>query len=93
MPRYKYWETVRNLSNINLNFANLLLAEPPSSVWLTLPAETLAGCRSADAILLGAIGGPQWDGLALDKRPEARWACGRRWSCTLICGRSGCVRR
>ena len=36
-----------------------------------LPAETLAGCRSADAILLGAIGGPQWDGLALDKRPEA----------------------
>ncbi|MGA8984319.1 MAG: isocitrate/isopropylmalate family dehydrogenase, partial [Candidatus Acidiferrales bacterium] len=24
-----------------------------------LPAETLAGCRSADAILLGAIGGPQ----------------------------------
>jgi 3-isopropylmalate dehydrogenase len=36
-----------------------------------LPAETLAGCRAADAILLGAIGGPQWDGLALDKRPEA----------------------
>ncbi len=36
-----------------------------------LPAETLTGCRSADAILLGAIGGPQWDGLALDKRPEA----------------------
>ena len=36
-----------------------------------LPAETLAGCRSADAILLGAIGGPQWDALALDKRPEA----------------------
>ena len=36
-----------------------------------LPAETLAGCRSADAILLGAIGGPQWDGLPLDKRPEA----------------------
>jgi 3-isopropylmalate dehydrogenase len=36
-----------------------------------LPAETLAGCRAADAILLGAIGGPKWDGLALDKRPEA----------------------
>jgi 3-isopropylmalate dehydrogenase len=36
-----------------------------------LPAETLAGCRAADAILLGAIGGPQWDGLALDQRPEA----------------------
>ena len=36
-----------------------------------LPAETLAGCRSADAILLGAIGGPQWDSLPLGKRPES----------------------
>src|SRR3954464_3764780 len=26
-----------------------------------LPDETLAGCREADAILLGAVGGPQWD--------------------------------
>jgi 3-isopropylmalate dehydrogenase len=36
-----------------------------------LPAETLEGCRSADAILLGAIGGPQWDSVPLDKRPES----------------------
>jgi 3-isopropylmalate dehydrogenase len=36
-----------------------------------LPQETLADCRSADAILLGAIGGPQWDALPLEKRPEA----------------------
>jgi 3-isopropylmalate dehydrogenase len=36
-----------------------------------LPAETLAGCRSADAILLGAIGGPRWDALPLAKRPES----------------------
>jgi 3-isopropylmalate dehydrogenase len=36
-----------------------------------LPAETLAGCRSADAILLGAIGGPKWDALPLGTRPEA----------------------
>ena len=36
-----------------------------------LPAETLAGCRSADAILLGAIGGPKWESLALGTRPEA----------------------
>ena len=33
-----------------------------------LPAETLAGCREADAVLLGAVGGPQWDGGA--RRPE-----------------------
>src|ERR1700685_1632945 len=36
-----------------------------------LPEETLAECRSADAILLGAIGGPKWDSLPLEKRPEA----------------------
>ena len=36
-----------------------------------LPAETLAGCRSADAILLGAIGGSKWDSMPLGKRPEA----------------------
>lgn len=36
-----------------------------------LPPDTLAGCRSADAVLLGAIGGPKWDSVALDKRPES----------------------
>ena len=32
-------------------------------------AETLAACRAADAVLLGAVGGPKWDGGAV--RPEA----------------------
>ncbi len=36
-----------------------------------LPPETLEACRQADAILLGAVGGPQWDGLPPDRRPEA----------------------
>jgi 3-isopropylmalate dehydrogenase len=35
-----------------------------------LPSETLAACRSADAILLGAIGGPKWDTVPLTHRPE-----------------------
>jgi 3-isopropylmalate dehydrogenase len=33
-----------------------------------LPAETLAACRRGDAVLLGAIGGPQWSGL--ERTPE-----------------------
>ncbi len=33
-----------------------------------LPAETLASCRAARAVLLGAVGGPRWDGGAI--RPE-----------------------
>ena len=35
-----------------------------------LPDATLAACREADAILLGAIGGPQYDKAPRDLRPE-----------------------
>lgn len=35
-----------------------------------LPDETLKGCEQADAILFGSIGGPKWDTLPLDQRPE-----------------------
>jgi len=35
-----------------------------------LSDETLAACRAADAILLGAIGGPQYDKAPREKRPE-----------------------
>ncbi len=35
-----------------------------------LPKETLQACRKADAVLLGAVGGPQWDDLPGDRRPE-----------------------
>jgi 3-isopropylmalate dehydrogenase len=36
-----------------------------------LPPETLDGCLKADAVLLGAVGGPKWDSQPLDRRPEA----------------------
>ena len=35
-----------------------------------LPAATLAAARDADAVLLGAVGGPQWDDLPMEQRPE-----------------------
>ncbi|MDJ0832612.1 MAG: 3-isopropylmalate dehydrogenase [Gammaproteobacteria bacterium] len=35
-----------------------------------LPPATLALCQAADAVLLGAVGGPQYDGLERDLRPE-----------------------
>ena len=34
-----------------------------------LPGETLEACRNADAVLLGAVGGDQWNDCAV--RPEA----------------------
>ena len=36
-----------------------------------LPPSTLEACREADAVLLAAIGSPQYDSLPRDKRPEA----------------------
>ena len=35
-----------------------------------LPDETREICNSVDAILLGSVGGPKWDNLPLEKRPE-----------------------
>lgn len=37
-----------------------------------LPDETLVACKGADAVLLGAVGGPKWDALPGPKRPEKR---------------------
>jgi len=36
----------------------------------SLPEETAALCRRADAVLLGAVGGPRWDDPARADRPE-----------------------
>ena len=36
-----------------------------------LTAETLEACKECDAVLLGAVGGPKWEHLPHDKKPEA----------------------
>jgi len=35
-----------------------------------LPQETVDGCVNSDSVLLGAVGGPKWDKLPGDIRPE-----------------------
>ena len=36
-----------------------------------LPEKTIEKCKTADSTLLGAVGGPKWDSLPGDRRPEA----------------------
>ncbi len=36
-----------------------------------LPDEVLDKCKSSDAILMGSVGGPKWDGVEYALRPEA----------------------
>lgn len=40
------------------------------AVGTPFPAETLEKAKKADAILLGAVGGPQWEALDYSVRPE-----------------------
>ena len=35
-----------------------------------LPEETVTGCLASDSVLLGAVGGPKWDTLPGNVRPE-----------------------
>ena len=35
-----------------------------------LTEETLAACNEADAVLMGSVGGPKWDGVEAARRPE-----------------------
>ncbi len=39
-------------------------------VGVPLPQETLAVAKQSDAVLLGAVGGPKWEGLDYSLRPE-----------------------
>lgn len=36
----------------------------------SLPQETIDICKQSDAVLLGAVGGPKWDNLPGEERPE-----------------------
>lgn len=40
------------------------------SIGIPLPNETISVCKSCDAVLLGAVGGPKWDSLPAEIRPE-----------------------
>ena len=35
-----------------------------------LPSETVRICKESDSVLLGAVGGPKWDDVPGDQRPE-----------------------
>ena len=37
---------------------------------MPLPKRTIEACKSSDAVLLGAVGGPKWDALEKSIRPE-----------------------
>jgi len=58
-------------ARININFETCLAGGAAiDRTGVPLPKETLAACSQADAVLLGAVGGPAWDAIDPALRPE-----------------------
>ncbi|MGF1528405.1 MAG: 3-isopropylmalate dehydrogenase [Candidatus Competibacterales bacterium] len=54
---------------VTLNYG-LLGGQAVDAAGSPLPADTLAKAKGAKAVLLGAVGGPQYDALPREQRPE-----------------------
>lgn len=67
----KVLEVFCESENINLTLNHRLIGGAAIDECGTpLPPKTVSACRAADAVLLGAVGGPQWDSLPGERRPE-----------------------
>ena len=56
---------------LDVNWDNALIGGcAVDATGVPFPPETLAKCLAADAVLLGAVGGPQYDVLPREQRPE-----------------------
>jgi len=69
-------EAVKVLNVLKNNGLDIILEEAPmggaaiDQTGVPLPDNTLNLCKKADAVLLGAVGGPKWDNLERAIRPE-----------------------
>lgn len=67
----KVLEKVGDLCGHTFNFTRYLIGGAAIDEYgIPLPEETVTGCKNSDSVLLGAVGGPKWDTLPGDKRPE-----------------------
>lgn len=67
----KVLEAVAKSGDQHMKFSEYLIGGCAIDAYGTaLPENTLEACLSADAILLGAVGGPKWDDPGAQVRPE-----------------------
>lgn len=67
----KVLQKVGDLCGHTFNFTRYLIGGTAIDEYgIPLPEETVTGCKNSDSVLLGAVGGPKWDTLPGDKRPE-----------------------
>ena len=64
-------EKVAGLTGQSFQFTEYLIGGiAVDKTGVPLPPETAAGCLDSDSVLLGAVGGPKWDSLPPELRPE-----------------------
>lgn len=64
-------ETIAQKSGHSFSFSTHLIGGIAiDETGVPLPDDTIVGCRSSDAVLLGAVGGPKWDDPTAEVRPE-----------------------
>jgi 3-isopropylmalate dehydrogenase len=64
-------ERVSDRAKLALEFEDALIGGAAfDATGSPLPAKTVDACKQSDAVLLGAVGGPQWDSIPVASRPE-----------------------
>jgi len=67
----KVMDAVSEKFGIKLNYKHALIGGAAIDEYgIPFPEETKEAILSSDAVLLGAVGGPKWDNLPFEKRPE-----------------------
>ena len=64
-------DAIAGQAHLDIQYAEITVGGAAIDAYGTpLRDEDLETCRGADAVLLGAVGGPRWDDLPIEHRPE-----------------------
>ena len=67
----KVLDSVASKEGFNIEYNEYLIGGSAVDVFDNpCPDETIKGCLNSDAVLFGSIGGPKWDTMEKEKRPE-----------------------
>ena len=67
----KVLKTVARQAGVSLEFEEALVGGSAiDAAGTPLPPQTLALCKQATAIMFGSVGGPKWDNLPQEQKPE-----------------------
>lgn len=67
----KVLKVISDKYKVNFDFQEVLLGgEAIDKTGGPIPQETIDVCKKSDAVLLGAVGGPKWDHIPSNLRPE-----------------------